>query len=115
MRAELKTFEPHPLLKSGHLQTIAGTFIRRTFALNEPEERLFRVDAESQLKGICHWQHGKSREIPVILIVHGLEGSSDSNYLRGIAEKAFARGYHAIRLNQRNCGDTERLTPTLYN
>jgi uncharacterized protein len=47
--------------------------------------------------------------------VHGLEGSSDSNYMRGIAEKAFHRGFHVVRLNQRNCGGTEALTPTLYN
>jgi predicted alpha/beta-fold hydrolase len=33
----------------------------------------------------------------------------------GIAEKAFAGGWNAIRLNQRNCGSTESLTPTLYN
>jgi predicted alpha/beta-fold hydrolase len=51
----------------------------------------------------------------VIVIVHGLEGSSDSNYVRGIAEKAFHRGFHVVRMNQRNCGGTEALTPTLYN
>ncbi len=51
----------------------------------------------------------------MVVIVHGLEGSSDSNYARGIAEAAFLRGYHAIRLNQRNCGGSEALTPTLYN
>ena len=79
------------------------------------EARLFRVDAETQLKGMCHWQAGKGRELPVIVIVHGLEGSSDSNYARGIADKAVARGFHAVRMNQRNCGGTERLTPTLYN
>jgi predicted alpha/beta-fold hydrolase len=33
----------------------------------------------------------------------------------GIAEKAFHRGFHVVRLNQRNCGGTEKLTPTLYN
>ena len=109
------SFEPHIFLKSGHLQTIAGTFMRRTFALARPEDRLFRVDAESQLQGACNWQSEKRRDVPVIVIVHGLEGSSDSNYVRGIADKAFARGFHAIRLNQRNCGGTELLTPTLYN
>ncbi len=51
----------------------------------------------------------------MIIIVHGLEGSSDSNYVRGIAEKAFHRGFHVVRMNQRNCGGTEELTPTLYN
>jgi predicted alpha/beta-fold hydrolase len=115
MNAESNNFEPHPWLKSGHLQTIAGTFMRRTFYLQSAEERLFRVDAESQIKGACNWQPGKGKDVPVIVIVHGLEGSSDSNYVRGIADKAFARGFHAIRMNQRNCGGTERLTPTLYN
>jgi predicted alpha/beta-fold hydrolase len=79
------------------------------------EDRLFRVDRETQLKGVCHWQEGKRGEVPVIVVVHGLEGSCDSNYMRGIADKAYARGFHAVRLNQRNCGGTERLTPTLYN
>jgi predicted alpha/beta-fold hydrolase len=115
MSEAVKAFEPHPLLRGGHLQTVAGAFLRRTFALPAPEERLFRVDPESQLKGLCNWQPGGQRDAPVIVIVHGLEGSSDSNYVRGIADKAFALGFHAIRMNQRNCGGTERLTPTLYN
>ena len=108
-------FTPHPWLRNPHLQTMAGSFLQRTFALPPPEERLFRVDAHSQIKAICHWQPGKRRDLPIVLIVHGLEGSSDSGYARGIADKAFALGWHAIRLNQRNCGGTETLTPTLYN
>ena len=32
----------------------------------------------------------------------------------GLAERAFAAGWNAVRLNQRNCGGTESLTPTLY-
>ncbi len=63
----------------------------------------------------CHWQPGKRKDTPVIVIVHGLEGSSDGNYVRGIAEKAAHRGFHVVRMNQRNCGGTEALTPTLYN
>jgi predicted alpha/beta-fold hydrolase len=108
-------FDPHPLLKSGHAQTIAAAFVPRRFRLPRAQERLFAVDAWSKLLGHCHWQEGKRRQAPVLVIVHGLEGSSDSNYVRGIAEKAYARGYHVIRMNQRNCGGTESLTPTLYN
>jgi predicted alpha/beta-fold hydrolase len=108
-------FEPHAWLKSGHLQTIASAFVRRRFTLPVGEERLFRVDSESQIAGVCHWQSGKRGDSPAVVTVHGLEGSSDSKYCLGIADKAYARGFHAIRLNQRNCGGTERLTPTLYN
>jgi len=111
----MKTFEPHGWLKSGHAQTVAAAFAWRKFALPEGAERLFRVDAETQIKGVCHWQTGKRRDLPVIVVVHGLEGSCDSNYMRGIADKAWAHGFHAVRMNQRNCGGTERLTPTLYN
>jgi len=49
------------------------------------------------------------------MLVHGLEGSSESGYMLGLAERAFVAGWNAVRLNQRNCGGTESLTPTLYN
>lgn len=134
----MRGFQAPRWLRSGHAQTIAGAFAWRKFLLPEGRERLFRVDAETQLKGVCHWQQeeppdepdsqnraerskdrplhdGRRRDVPVIVIVHGLEGSCDSNYMRGIADKAWARGFHAVRMNQRNCGGTERLTPTLYN
>jgi uncharacterized protein len=110
-----KKFEPHLWMRSGHAQTIGAAFFPRKFMLPKGEEKLFRVDAETQVKGACHWQEGKRKDLPVIVIVHGLEGSSDSNYARGIADKAWARGFHSVRMNQRNCGGTERLTPTLYN
>jgi predicted alpha/beta-fold hydrolase len=34
--------------------------------------------------------------------------------MRGIADKAYARGFSVILLNQRNCGGTEHLAPGLY-
>ncbi len=95
--------------------TMVAAFVPRHFSLPEAEARLFQVDSFSRLLGQCHWQAGKLRDTPVIVIVHGLEGSADSYYVKGIAEKAFHRGFHVVRLNQRNCGGTEKLTPTLYN
>ncbi len=108
------SFEPHPLLVNGHAMTIAGAFWPRKFFLPPVEERLFEVEPGTRLLGHCHWQAAR-RERPAIVLVHGLEGSSDSPYMCGIAEKAFQAGFSVVRLNQRNCGGTERLTPTLYN
>src|SRR5258708_31502819 len=108
-------FHPHPLLKRGHAMPIVSAFVPRRFDIPPAEARLFQVDAESRLLAHCHWQPGKRKDAPVIVVVHGLEGSSDSGYMRGIAEKAFHRGFHVVRMNQRNCGGTEALTPTLYN
>lgn len=97
------------------MMTVASALWRRTFDLPPPEDRLFRVDSDSQILGRCHWQQGREKHAPLLVLVHGLEGSSESNYMRGIAEKSWRNGFHVIRLNQRNCGGTELLTPTLYN
>ncbi len=115
VEASIPPFEPHPLLKSAHAMTIATALVPRRFDIPSAEARLFQVDPDSRLLGHCHWQPGKRKDVPTLVIVHGLEGSSDSNYVRGIAEKAFHRGFHVVRMNQRNCGGTEILTPTLYN
>ncbi len=78
------------------------------------EERLIETADGAKLLCRCHWQ--KEREAAVTaIIIHGLEGSSDSDYMRGIAVKGMAAGMNVVRMNQRNCGGTERLSPTLYN
>jgi predicted alpha/beta-fold hydrolase len=115
MHSDTPQFQPHPLLRNGHAMTIATAFVPRRFNLPPGEKRLFRVDEESQLLAHCHWQPGNRRDTPVVVILHGLEGSSESNYVMGVADKAWAAGFHTIRLNQRNCGGSELLTPTLYN
>src|SRR5690348_16745580 len=115
MEIMIPKFEPHPLLKNGHAMTIAAALVPRRFDIPPAEARRFQVDKDSWLLGHCHWQTGKRKDAPVLALIHGLEGSSDSNYMRGIAEKAFQRAFHVVCLNQRNCGGTEALTPTLYN
>ena len=62
----------------------------------------------------CHWQ-GALRDALTLIAVHGLEGSSDSGYMVGVAQKGLAAGMNVVRVNQRNCGGTDHLAPTLYN
>lgn len=49
-----------------------------------------------------------------IILVHGLEGSSDSGYMRSMAQAALEAGFAAHRLNLRGCGGTEFLSRTFY-
>ena len=108
-------YERHPLLRNAHLMTmVAAYWPRRLSRLPPPTERLFEVEPGTRILGKCHWQ-AEPRRHPTLVLVHGLEGSSESRYMLGIAELAFAAGFNAVRLNQRNCGGTEHLTPTLYN
>ncbi len=61
----------------------------------------------------CHWQDHPADAVTVVL-VHGLEGSSHSQYVVGNANKLFAAGCNVVRMNMRNCGGTDALSPTLY-
>ena len=108
-------FTPHPALKNPHVQTIMGTLIPRRFRVvpENSEPRIFDVAPGIQVLGLCSWQKERARR-PTLLIVHGMEGSVESRYMLGTAEKALAAGFNAIRMNMRNCGGTAHMTSTLY-
>ncbi len=111
----MREFEPHPLLRNPHLMTLAVHFWpRRLEGLPRATPRRFEVEPGSRILAQCHWQSPPERH-PTLALVHGLEGSCDSAYMLGTAMLALARGFNVLRLNQRNCGGTEDLTPTLYN
>src|SRR6185369_4733479 len=107
-------FRPRRGLRGSHRQTLAGNFLPRESRLPRPEDRLFSVEPEVQILCHCHWQQER-RSRTTLIVVHGLEGSSDSQYVIGTGNKAWAAGMNVVRLNMRNCGGTEELAPTLYN
>jgi predicted alpha/beta-fold hydrolase len=119
--ATIAAFEPRRFLSNGHLQTILGNYLPRVDRLPPPEAELVEVSPgtetqiSSQVLCHCHWQAEAVRgSRPTGIIVHGLEGSSQSQYVIGNANKLWDAGCNVVRMNMRNCGGTERLTPTLY-
>src|SRR6266852_3809596 len=100
-------------MSGGHQQTLASFFLPRRVVLPPAEPRLIEVEPGVKVLAHCHWQSDRKSALTVI-IVHGLEGSSDSTYMLGIADKGLALGMNVVRMNQRNCGGTEGLAPTLY-
>jgi predicted alpha/beta-fold hydrolase len=100
-------------LRGGHLQTLASFFLPRRIPLPPAEERLIEVEPGVRVLCHCHWQQKRETALTVI-VVHGLEGSSESQYMLGIAGKGMAAGMNVVRMNQRNCGGTDALSPTLY-
>jgi len=112
-----KPFSPHPLFKSGHAQTLVAFAWPRRRGLRElrdDEARLFEVEPGARVLVHCRWQEDR-RACPTLLLVHGLEGSSESIYMMSTALKAHRAGFNVLRMNMRTCGDTLQLTQTLYN
>ena len=118
LQAWQSAFVPRGWMSNGHLQTIIGNFLPRpAFQLVSTTEIVVVDPADgSRVLCDCSWQPEsvRSQRLTVIL-VHGLEGSSDSRYIRGLAARAWAAGCNVVRMNMRNCGGSEHLTPTLYN
>jgi hypothetical protein len=108
-------FVPYPAIKGAHAQTLMAFFIPRSTVLlsRNTEPRFFDVAPGVRVLGHCSWQPDR-RTRPTLLVVHGLEGSAESAYMLGTAEKALAAGFNVVRLNVRSCGGTLDLTPTLY-
>jgi predicted alpha/beta-fold hydrolase len=128
--AECQPFHPRPWLANPHLQTILGNLLPRPSHLPAPVAQLVEVapargkQIASQVLCECHWQPEAERAArPTVLLLHGLEGSSQSQYVVGNANKLWRAGCNIIRMNMRNCAppkggrnaaDMARLTPTLY-
>jgi uncharacterized protein len=113
----MTAFVPRRGLSNGHVQTLIGNYLPRpAFQLLSQAETVV-VDPSDGSRVLCHstWQPEPIRsEQLTVVMVHGLEGSSDSQYIRGLAARAWDAGCNVIRMNMRNCGDTDKLTPTLY-
>lgn len=110
----LGEFVPAARWVGGHWMTIYTWARPRRFPrLPQPDARLFDVAADARVLAHCYWQPNR-RQAPTLLTLHGLEGSSSAHYMRGIADKAYARGLNVVLLNQRNCGGTEHLSKGLY-
>ena len=114
-------FHPRRFLANGHLQTIVGNFLPRPDHLPPGERYLVEVapaeDSRISSQVLClgHWQPAADRaSCPTAILLHGLEGSSSSQYVIGNANKLWRAGCNVVRMNMRNCDGTEPLSPTLY-
>ena len=98
------------------MQTIASFLLPRKIDLPPPEERLVEVAPAVQVRCLCYWQTCEIRcSALTLIVVHGLEGSHESQYMLGVARNGLAAGMNVVLMNQRNCGGMDACAPTLYN
>ena len=104
-----------PLFQSGDWQTIVARFWPARIDLRKypVETRLFETEPGVRVVAHCHRRRQANLK-GTILMVHGLEGSSQSPYVLRMASRALDAGYQVVRLNIRNCGGSEHLGTTLY-
>jgi predicted alpha/beta-fold hydrolase len=109
-----RPFQPAFGLHNGHVMTIAAWGRPRRYPdLPAPAVTFLQTTDDTRVRADLYLQPTPSSGV-TLLGLHGLEGSSESHYMRGIAQLAWRRGWNVVLLNQRNCGGTEHLTPWLY-
>jgi uncharacterized protein len=72
------------------------------------EVRLY--DTEPGVRVLVHSQRPAGPPIAEVIVVHGLEGSSQAGYAQSLAHELLQAGWAAHRFNMRSCGGTEHLS-----
>ena len=104
------SFTPAWWLRSPHLQTLWGKFLRRLPPHKTSVERLETSDGD--FIDLHHFNVGSNR--PILFLLHGLEGGINSHYIQGFLEEAAVRGWQAAVLIFRSCGTELNRTRHLY-
>ncbi len=109
-------FRPPFWLRNGHSNTVYSYLKPRpalpTDFVAACRDHWLTLEPGTRALLRCHWQ---TNEAPALLLIHGLEGSSEAGYMLTTAAKAWRRGWHVVRANVRGCGDSELECDSLYN
>ncbi|WP_414159293.1 hydrolase [Pseudomonas sp. BNK-45] len=98
-------------LGNPHLQTLWGPLWRPATELERQRERLWLDDGDFL---DLDWHGPHSAEAPLVLVLHGLTGSSNSPYVTGLQQALAARGWASAALNWRGCSGEPNLLPRSY-
>ncbi|MGJ0483782.1 MAG: hydrolase [Methylomicrobium sp.] len=100
------TFKPAWWLKNAHLQTIFPSFFRK----GRPPETLRRERLSTPDEDFIDIDHCGQAGQPIVILLHGLTGSSESGYINGLQHTLAKLGLRTVALNFRGCsGESNRL------
>jgi len=106
----VRSFKPAWWLPSAHLQTVWPTLMRRKPVVALRRERWELPDGDFL---DLDWTPADSG--PIVIVLHGLEGSASSPYARGILHTIDAWGWRGLLMHFRGCsGEPNRLPRTYH-
>src|SRR5262245_34195822 len=107
-------FEPHPLLRGGDVQTIAGRYLPgRRIQLHSTYHELALEDGD-RLALLESIPAGWSEGAPAAVLVHGLSGCARAPYVVRLADRLVRLGVRVVRMNLRGAGAGFGLARGIY-
>ncbi|MCF7904638.1 MAG: alpha/beta fold hydrolase [Candidatus Marinimicrobia bacterium] len=107
---QFQSFNPPWWLSNAHAQTVYASLFKRTplppyrrELINLPDGDVIAAD----------WLDGDESR-PLFVLIHGMEGDSNSRYTRLLMNEAARKGWTGVVLNMRSCGGLLNKKPTFY-
>ena len=104
-------FVPAVGMGNPHLQTLWGPLVRKPTLLARSRERLWLKDGDFL---DMDWHGPNDADAPLVLVLHGLTGSSNSPYVAGLQKAMAAKGWASVALNWRGCSGEPNLLSRSY-
>ena len=108
------TYTPAWWVPGAHLQTLWGKLVRRPPMVPTRAERWTTADGDTVEIRRLDAPAGAPANVPRLLILHGLEGTIRSHYIRGLIHQARRRGWAADVLIFRGCNGELPRAPRFY-
>lgn len=103
-------FVPTPFCRNGHFQTVASSLLKKATVTEVVERRLDTPDGD-----FLEWDWlDAGSGTPIVVLLHGLEGSSKRYYVVESIKKLVKNGFSAAALNFRSCGPHMNATARFY-
>ena len=108
---DVPPYLPPRRLRGGHRQTIWPSLFRTVDGVAYQRERLELADGDFI---DLDWMRGEDPDAPVAIVAHGLEGSSERAYVRGMVRALHRRGWDVLAWNLRGCSGEPNRLPRAY-
>lgn len=120
---ESDSFDPPRLLRNAHVQSVLSSSFLRRAAFRRRDDALERVAVEHildcgagvRLQGFFSAQNKFPAPRALVVLLHGWEGSAQSNYILHTGARLLEEGCDVFRLNFRDHGQTHHLNRGLFN
>ncbi|MFT5660448.1 MAG: putative alpha/beta-fold hydrolase [Sulfurimonas sp.] len=106
-------FSPSFGMKNKHIQTLYQTFFRKIKEPNFEIEKFILEDGDF-LENYWHKIKNSQNNTPIAIIFHGLAGSYESPYIKGIMNSLATAGYNSVLMHFRGCSGKVNNLPRSY-
>lgn len=98
-------------LRNGNAETI---FAKALQGRPPAYRRELLPDSTGQTQTACDFVDAPDPDAPLVVLFHGLEGSSRSHYAVELMKAVQARGWHGVVAHFRGCGGVTNTAPVFY-